>query len=104
LTSVFKGKSRYLNALVASLSSATVTSVSYAAPVNDSLKNNETIVYQYKICPFCNKVKSLFDYLQVNYSTVEVSPLTKSQLSWSEYKKVPVVKVNDKVFNDSAAL
>ncbi|KAJ9510120.1 hypothetical protein QJQ45_015606, partial [Haematococcus lacustris] len=31
----------------------------------------------------------------VPYSVVEVNPLTKSELKWSSYKKVPVIKLED---------
>jgi glutathione S-transferase len=49
------------------------------------------VLYQYEVCPWCNKVKAVLDYQGVPYRTVEVHPLFKSELSWSEYKKVPVL-------------
>ena len=36
-------------------------------------------IYQYEICPFCNKVKALLDLHRVPYETIEVNPLTKSE-------------------------
>jgi microsomal prostaglandin-E synthase 2 len=67
----------------------------------DNLPQNVT-VYQYKICPFCHRVKAYLDYLRIPYITVEVNPLTKSELRWSaDYKKVPIVVFDDKQLNDS---
>jgi len=37
-------------------------------------------LYQYQICPFCNKTKALLNYASINYETVEVNPLTKAEL------------------------
>jgi microsomal prostaglandin-E synthase 2 len=39
-------------------------------------------LYQYAICPFCNKTKAVMDYAQVPYEAVEVNPLTKAELKW----------------------
>ncbi|CAN0539590.1 unnamed protein product, partial [Scytosiphon promiscuus] len=30
------------------------------------------MVYQYKICPFCNKLKAVMDYLGIPYKVTEV--------------------------------
>jgi microsomal prostaglandin-E synthase 2 len=37
----------------------------------------------------------------VPYRVVEVNPLYKGELAWSEYKKVPVVTVAGEQLNDS---
>jgi microsomal prostaglandin-E synthase 2 len=42
--------------------------------------------------------------LQMPYSTVEVNPITKGELSWSSYRKVPVVKLDGEVVADSSAI
>ena len=39
--------------------------------------------------------------LAVPYRVVEVNPLYKGELAWSEYKKVPVVTVAGEQLNDS---
>ena len=63
------------------------------------------IIYQYDVCPFCCKVKTFLDYYKIPYRVVEVNPLTKSELKWSSYKKVPVVVLDDKEqVNDSSAI
>ena len=51
-------------------------------------------LYQYDVCPFCNKVKAALDFHGIPYDVVEVNPLTKSELKFSEYKKVPVLVVD----------
>lgn len=38
------------------------------------------------------------------YRTVEVNPITKGELSWSSYRKVPVVKLDEEVVADSSAI
>jgi Glutaredoxin len=55
----------------------------------DVLAPADIMVYQYKICPFCNKLKAVMDYLGVPYQTTEVNPLTKKEIKFSnDYKKV----------------
>ncbi len=72
-----------------------------------SYPNNEITLYQYKICPFCNKVKAYLDYRGISYNTVEVNPITKSQIKTlkgedgTEFKKVPVAIINGTVINES---
>lgn len=62
-------------------------------------------IYQYDVCPFCCKVKAFLDYNKLPYRVVEVNPLTKAELKWSEYKKVPVVVLDDKEqLNDSSII
>jgi glutaredoxin len=63
-------------------------------------------MYQYAICPFCNKVKSLLDLYQVPYETVDVNPLTKKETkSWSGgYRKVPITLFGEEQVNDSPVI
>jgi glutaredoxin len=39
-------------------------------------------LYQYKICPFCSKVKAVLGYAGIDHEIVEVNPLTKAELKW----------------------
>jgi microsomal prostaglandin-E synthase 2 len=76
----------------------------YSVPaMNEGELNPLSItLYQYKICPFCNKVKSFMDYQGLKYDTVEVNPITKSEISFSkEYDKVPIAMINGTVVEDS---
>ena len=63
-------------------------------------------VYQYAICPFCNKIKSLLDLYQVPYEVVDVNPLTKKEIkAWSGgYRKVPIAMFGDEQVNDSPVI
>lgn len=36
------------------------------------LGGEDIMVYQYKICPFCNKLKAVMDYLGIPYKVTEV--------------------------------
>lgn len=48
-------------------------------------------LYQYKVCPFCWKVKALLSYKKIPYESVEVHPLNKKEIRFSkDYRKVPI--------------
>ena len=65
----------------------------------------DVIIYQYKICPFCCRVKAYLDYLRIPYKLVEVNPLTKGEISFSKgYKKVPIVIFDGLQVNDSTPI
>ena len=59
-------------------------------------------LYQYQNCPFCGKVRAFLDYHGIKYDKVEVSPLWKGEISFSKYKKVPIVIADDKQVRNSA--
>ncbi|TMW61488.1 hypothetical protein Poli38472_012679 [Pythium oligandrum] len=62
-------------------------------------------LYQYEPCPYCCKVKAVLDYLRIPYHVVEVNPLTKKETqAFTDYKKVPVVRIDDEVVVDSSAI
>ena len=42
--------------------------------------------------------------LQLAYRTVEVSPITKTELKWSDYRKVPLVLLDEEPVGDSSAV
>ncbi|KAL1318410.1 hypothetical protein HN51_070724 [Arachis hypogaea] len=65
---------------------------------------NDVVLYQYEACPFCNKVKAYLDYYDIPYKVVEVNPLSKKEIKWSEYKKVPILMVDGEQLNDSSAI
>jgi len=63
------------------------------------------ILYQYEVCPFCCKVKAFLDYHNIPYRTVEVNPLSKAEIKWSEYKKVPIILLDGSVqMNNSSSI
>lgn len=63
-------------------------------------------LFQYEICPFCCKVKTLLDLHRVPYETTEVNPLTKGEIKpWSGgYRKVPIALLAGDQVNDSSAI
>jgi len=63
-------------------------------------------LYQYTVCPFCKKVEAILLYKKVPYEAVEVHPLNKKEIKFSEdYQKVPIY-INDKgkQVNDSTPI
>jgi hypothetical protein len=45
---------------------------------------------------------AFLDYYDIPYKVVEVNPLSKKEIKWSEYKKVPIVMVDGEQLNDSS--
>ncbi|XP_052180752.1 uncharacterized protein LOC127793957 [Diospyros lotus] len=62
----------------------------------------EVVLYQYEACPFCNKVKAFLDYYDIPYKVVEVNPISKKEIKWSDYKKVPILMVDGEQLVDSS--
>jgi len=67
-----------------------------------SASSEPLTLYQYKICPFCCKTKSILSHLSVPFKTVEVNPLNKRQFKdiadvepLSDYRKVPVAVIEE---------
>ncbi|CAN7992895.1 unnamed protein product [Ixodes hexagonus] len=52
-------------------------------------------MFQYQTCPFCCKVRAFLDYYGIPYDVVEVNPVLRQQLKFSEYKKVPILLVQE---------
>ncbi len=63
-------------------------------------------LYQYKVCPFCWKVRTVLAYKKIPYETVEVHPLNKKEIAFSkDYKKVPLyINAQGKQVNDSTPI
>lgn len=62
-------------------------------------------LYQYKICPFCCKVKAVLDFYKVPYETLDVNPLTKAEIKFSsDYRKVPIARLGQEVVRDSPVI
>ncbi|KAG0563365.1 hypothetical protein M758_8G024100 [Ceratodon purpureus] len=97
---------RWMGAGAFSLSFAASTmSVAFAKErVADKFAPKEVVLYQYDACPFCNKVKAFLDYHDIAYKVVEVNPMGKKEIKWSDYKKVPVLVVDGEQMNDSTEI
>ncbi|KAK5870683.1 hypothetical protein PBY51_003609 [Eleginops maclovinus] len=62
-------------------------------------------LYQYKTCPFCSKVRAFLDYHGLPYEIVEVNPVMRKEIKWSDYRKVPILMVDSEVqLNDSSVI
>ncbi|EFJ44640.1 hypothetical protein VOLCADRAFT_82699 [Volvox carteri f. nagariensis] len=81
-----------------------VASDPYARPAEAHPLPSKITLYQYEVCPYCCKVRAFLDYYKLPYTVIEVNPLTKGELKWSSYKKVPVVKLDEEVVVDSSAI
>lgn len=69
------------------------------------VKQTKPVIYQYLICPFCNRVKSYLDFINVKYDTIEVNPLTKAEINFPvDNKKVPIAFFNGVKVEDSAKI
>jgi microsomal prostaglandin-E synthase 2 len=63
---------------------------------------NQSKLYQYDVCPFCLKVRVGLALKKLNYDKIEVHPLNKKEISFSDYRKVPIfVDDNGEQVNDS---
>ncbi|KNA11200.1 hypothetical protein SOVF_137320 [Spinacia oleracea] len=86
---------------------AAATSLSQEAHAKEPLQSQifkEVVLYQYEACPFCNKVKAFLDYYDIPYKVVEVNPISKKEIKWSDYKKVPILTVDGEPMNDSSVI
>jgi microsomal prostaglandin-E synthase 2 len=62
-------------------------------------------LYQYEVCPFCWKARVALALKKQNYETIEVHPLNKKELAFSDYKKVPVyIDTQGHQINDSTQI
>ncbi|XP_041098694.1 prostaglandin E synthase 2 [Polyodon spathula] len=52
-------------------------------------------LYQYKTCPFCSKVRAFLDYHGLHYDIVEVNPIMRKEIQFSQYRKVPILLADD---------
>ncbi|GLJ08963.1 hypothetical protein SUGI_0099350 [Cryptomeria japonica] len=84
-------------------SSSFSTAVAKERPLHEFVPK-ELVLYQYEACPFCNKVKAFLDYHDLPYKIVEVNPISKKEIKWSDYKKVPILVVDGEQLNDSSAI
>lgn len=69
-------------------------------PSNDGASAKAGVVpkvtlYQYRTCPFCCKTRAYLDYKGVPYRVVEVNPLFRREVKFSEYKCVPFIVAGD---------
>lgn len=73
-------------------------------PIRNKSEITKIKLYQNQGSPPCCAVRAFLTLADVPFETVEVDYMTKSQLDFSHYKKVPVVTVNGLQINDSAII
>ncbi len=61
-------------------------------------------LYQFQSCPFCSKVRALLTFIKEPFEVVEVSPFGMKELSFTDHKKVPVLKDGDEVIVESSTI
>nr|AIF18038.1 microsomal prostaglandin-E synthase 2 (PTGES2) [uncultured marine group II/III euryarchaeote KM3_80_G12] len=66
-----------------------------ADKVAAAVVDQKPTLYCFETCPFCWKVRSLLAWKGVAYSKVEVDPLKKGELGFSDWKAVPVFVDSD---------
>jgi microsomal prostaglandin-E synthase 2 len=67
----------------------------------------QVTLYQFSLCPFCNKVKAALDVSGVAYERIEVSPRDKKELPEmpeDSPRKVPILKVGEELIEDSTVI
>lgn len=53
-------------------------------------------------CYWYVALPAFLDYYDIPYKVVEVNPLSKKEIKWSEYQKVPILMVDGEQLNDSS--
>jgi len=63
-------------------------------------------LYEYTVCPFCWKVRALLQYKQIPFEGIEVHPINKKEIRFSEnWKKVPIyIGTEGNQVNDSTPI
>lgn len=51
---------------------------------------------------FCPGFAAFLDYYDLPFKVVEVNPMNKKEIKWSDYKKVPILTVDGEQMVDSS--
>lgn len=67
------------------------------------------LLYQFELCPFCQKVRAGLNLRGIDYDRVEVNPMTKKEISHvpldeNGKKKVPVVELGEFTYRESSVI
>ncbi|ONI32344.1 hypothetical protein PRUPE_1G362400 [Prunus persica] len=84
--------------------SSNATPLAQEVHAQDKFLPKDVELYQYEACPFCNKVRAFLDYYKIPYKVMEVNPISKKEIKWSDYKKVPILKVDGEQMVDSSVI
>ncbi|KAK6194700.1 hypothetical protein SNE40_000283 [Patella caerulea] len=94
-TTLFVGHNWNRLKVSADTKAAQEVKISKSIRVNSDDSGLKLTLYQFQTCPFCCKTRAFLDYYGFSYDVVEVNSVTKKQIKWSNYKKVPIVVVDD---------
>lgn len=72
--------------------------------VEEDDTNDKWTLYQYATCPFCCKVRTFLEFYGIDYDIVEVNPVFRNEIKFSDYKKVPILKSDKHQLNDSSLI
>jgi microsomal prostaglandin-E synthase 2 len=73
-----------------------------ADKVPERVMDGMPTMYGFQTCPFCWKVRALLRAKGVAFTEVEVDPMKKKEVAWSDWKVVPVyVEADGTQVNDS---
>ena len=50
------------------------------------------------------RMTAFLDYYNIPYKVMEVNPISKKEIKWSEYKKVPILTVEGELMVNSSGL
>eukprot|EP00172_Hildenbrandia_rubra_P004191 Plantae.Rhodophyta-Hildenbrandia_rubra.ctg8018.p1 GENE.Plantae.Rhodophyta-Hildenbrandia_rubra.ctg8018~~Plantae.Rhodophyta-Hildenbrandia_rubra.ctg8018.p1 ORF type:complete len:333 (+),score=61.09 Plantae.Rhodophyta-Hildenbrandia_rubra.ctg8018:256-1254(+) len=109
LQALQSGTAAAVSTAVCMLSTSTITAEADARVSGNTIRREglregmpEITLYQYEVCPFCNKVRAFLDFHNVPYKVVEVDPLRKGELKFSkEYRMVPIAMIDGNQVNGS---
>jgi len=79
----------------------------HQAQAMNTTRQATATLYQFALCPFCNKVRAALDLKGIGYRTVEVNPRNKKELPPlppGAPAKVPVLIIDDETIADSTTI
>ena len=65
------------------------------------------VLYQFELCPFCQKVRAGMELRGIDYAQVEVNPMNKREIKHVELdengkKKVPIIEMEGNIYRESS--
>lgn len=77
------------------------TGLAFTLTAVNNMALHRKLVQNGQCCSLCS-FAAFLDYYDVKYKVIEVNPLTRKELKWSDYKKVPVLVVDGEPLKDSS--
>uniref|UniRef100_A0A7S0NE46 GST N-terminal domain-containing protein n=1 Tax=Hanusia phi TaxID=3032 RepID=A0A7S0NE46_9CRYP len=70
-------------------------------PITRKDQINHVKLYEIQASPPCVMVRALLAYGDIKYESVMVNMMSKKELKWSTYRKIPILVINGMQINDS---